>query len=309
MMLRAIGATALLTFMAAASFPVAAETTICTQITSIPWTISTPGVYCLNSDFNVILPSHGVAISINASNVTLDLNRHLLNSVPTTTNPYTYGIVLTQQRNVVIKNGALQGFYVAIGLYDNSPYTTTQSNLIEDIAAEGSTAFALYVEGQGNVVSHNRVTRTGGPAAAIGILVAGPDNVVRNNEVIGTGNLRQSGYAIYGYGCTGLIVEDNRVSGVTSQGSASSVGVYFYSSSHGVIRNNSVDKADTSGAGYAQSYGIAFDSSTDNAVVGNQITTFYYGIYASSGSSAQTSGNVVIGGSVPVVGTTAATTY
>lgn len=307
MMLRAIGATTVVSFLGALSFPAAAETTICTPITSIPWTISAPGVYCLNSDFNVTLPS-GAAISIDSSNVTLDLNRHSLNYLPTAASAYVSGITLTQQKNVVIKNGSIQGFYIAIALFDSLPYTTTQGNVIEDIAAEGSTLFGLYVEGQGNLVSGNRVARTGGSSSAVGILVVGPDNVVRNNEVIATGSPTQSAFAIYGYGCTGLIVDENRVSGVMSQGSAS-FGIYFFASSHGIVHNNSVDKADASGATSPRSYGIAFDSSTDNAVVGNRITAFYWGIYASSGSSAQTSGNIVIGGSVPVAGTTTATTY
>jgi hypothetical protein len=312
MELRSIGATALLALLAALSLPAAAETTICTQITSIPWTISTPGVYCLDTDFNVTLSS-GVAININASNVTLDMNRHVLSNHAAATGTYAYGITATQQKNVVIKNGAIQGFFTAIALFDASPYTSTQDNVIEDIAAERSTTFGLYVEGQSNLVFRNRVTETGAEWSAIGIIVIGPNNVVRNNEVLETGTPITEGYAIYGYTAPGLVVEGNNISGVTSgaspQISGPSFGIYFFSSDHGVIRNNTVDKADTSGARYSSSYGIAFDASTDNAVVGNQITTFYYGIYASDGSSAQTSGNIVIGGSVPVTGTTAATTY
>jgi nitrous oxidase accessory protein NosD len=308
MKLSSIGAAMLLAVAGALSRPAAAETTICTQITSIPWTISTPGVYCLDSDFNVALSS-GAAITIGASNVTLDMNRHVLSNLGAATGNTAYGISVSQQKNVVIKNGSVLGFYLGVGLFDSSPYTTTQGNLIQDIAAERNTTFAMYIEGQSNVAYHNRVTQTGGSSGAIGIIVIGPDNVVRNNEVIGTGSTTVDGIAIYGYSSTGLIVEDNRVSGVASPVSSVSDGIYFYGSSHAVIRNNSVDKADTSGAGYTRSFGIAFDSSTDNAVVGNQITTFYYGIYASSGSSAQTSGNIVIGGSVPVAGTTAATTY
>jgi nitrous oxidase accessory protein NosD len=303
-----IGYAALLILASALSRPAVAETRMCTAISTIPYTISAPGIYCLFGDLNVALAS-GTAIAINASNVTLDMNRHVLSNLGAGPSNSAYGIEVNQQKNVVIENGSVQGFFIGVGLFDSAPYTTSQGNVIEDIAAARNTVFALYVEGQSNRVDHNLVTETGGPSSAIGIIAIGPDNVIRNNEVTGTGTATADGYAIYGYAATGLIVEDNRVSGVMSDVSAASYGIYLNSSSHAVIRNNSVDKADTSGAGYSRSFGIALDSSTDNAVVGNQVTAFYYGIYASSGSSAQTSGNVVIGGSVPVAGTTPATTY
>jgi hypothetical protein len=110
MRLRSIGAAALLVVVAALSRPAAAETTICTQITSVPWTISTPGVYCLNSDLN-FAQSSGVAITIKASNVTLDLNRHVLSNSyvgicsSSATCSNAYGISVEYQSNVLIKNG------------------------------------------------------------------------------------------------------------------------------------------------------------------------------------------------------------
>jgi len=287
--------------------PAAAETTICTAITSIPYTITAPGVYCLNFDFNVSLAS-GSAISINASNVTLDMNRHLLSNLAAGANNYAYGISSTYQKNVVIKNGSVQGFFFGVELNDASPYTNTQGNVIEDIAAARNT-IAMYVAGQSNLLLHNRISQTGGPTGALAIYLAGPDNIVRGNEITEVGSATVNGTAIYCYSCTSAIVEDNRIIGVAAPVSSVSMGIYLVSSSYSSIRNNILDKADASGVGYSGSTGISLTSSTDNSVVGNQINAFYYGIYAPAGSSAETSGNVVIGSSMPVVGTTPATLY
>jgi len=306
--LRWIGSLMLLSITAAAVRPAVAETTLCTQITSIPWTISAPGIYCLDSDFNVSMAS-GVGITINASNVTLDMNRHTLTNL--TTNNSSYGIDLVEQKNVVIKNGAVQGFYIGVALFDASPYNNTQGNVIQDIAVIKSEVIGIYVQGQSNLVYDNRVSETGGPYGAMGIIVFGLNDVVRDNDVTGTGSLVQNGIGIYCYQCTGAVVENNRVSGIMSQVATFSAGIFFNASSaHSVVRDNVVDKADTTGAGYGvQCVGIDLSSSTDITIVGNRVTTFYYGISVPTGSTAQTNGNVVIAASTPVAGATAVPTY
>src|SRR5262245_12000504 len=48
-----------------------AETTHCTPITSLPTTITSPGVYCLTSDVSLSLLA-GAAIDVAASNVVVD---------------------------------------------------------------------------------------------------------------------------------------------------------------------------------------------------------------------------------------------
>jgi Right handed beta helix region len=315
MRMRRIGLAVLLACAAAMLKPAVAETTDCVPITSVPWAITSPGVYCLKSDLTFVGTS-GTAIRIDASNVTLDLNRHLLGNVAGGQPTSAGGIVVYQQSNVVIKNGSIQGFNLGVLLSDAPPFTATQSNRIEDIITMGA-SIGFLVAGQGNVLVHNEVSQTGGQyLVAVGILVIGADNVVRSNELLGVGNASANGYGIFASGCTGLILEGNRVAGIASPLASAattilpSYGIFIDSSSHAVIRGNTVDKGDPPAAGYTESYGIGFGLgiSNDIAVVGNVITTFYYGIYASSGSSVQTNGNVVLA-TVPVAGTTAAATY
>jgi hypothetical protein len=79
-------------------------------------------------------------------------------------------------------------------------------------------------------------------------------------------------------------------------------------SSHVNIRGNRLNKADTSGAGYSYSSGIYIVNAGDNSVIDNQITAFYNGIVGAP-ASASTNGNVIVGATVPVTGTTGVTTY
>ena len=54
-----------------------AETTECTVITSLPYTISTQGIYCLKGNLATSMTS-GNAIEINTNNVVIDLNGYKL---------------------------------------------------------------------------------------------------------------------------------------------------------------------------------------------------------------------------------------
>jgi hypothetical protein len=305
---------AILSILAAIlSQPACSETTICTQITTIPWTITAPGVYCLISDLSAVV-TYGSAIQINASDVTLDLNRHALTNFQTAVGTFAIGISAYQQRNVVIKNGSVQGFWIGVALLDASPYTTMQDSVIEDMDAERNLSSALYVQGQGNLVWHNRATQTVGASGAAAIVASGPNNIIRNNEVVATaGTANGNAFAIWAYLCNGLIVEDNRIIGVAAaSASAVTIGVYVLYSSQAVIRGNTVESAGTSGATAPRSHGIALsDSSDGSAVIANRITGFDCGIcaFATTGGPVQTTDNVVIGALLPVWGTAAATTY
>ena len=71
---RAAGSAALVAMMAFAG-AASAETVNCTAITSVPYTITTPGLYCLTSDLSTAMSS-GNAITIQANSVVLELNSH-----------------------------------------------------------------------------------------------------------------------------------------------------------------------------------------------------------------------------------------
>src|ERR1039458_2775981 len=76
-----------------------------TPISSLPYTISTPGSYYLTASFNVTV---GSAITITASQVTLDLNGFTLSSTEAT--PTGAGILLAgNDTDIIILNGHIKG--------------------------------------------------------------------------------------------------------------------------------------------------------------------------------------------------------
>ena len=69
-------------------------------INFLPYTITLPGNYVLSAN---LTGNAGTLISIVASNVTLDLNGHTIQSTQST-----YGIALHSVQNVVVKNGSIR---------------------------------------------------------------------------------------------------------------------------------------------------------------------------------------------------------
>ena len=107
--------------------PAQAETVNCTAITSLPYTISTQGVYCLTDHLSTAITT-GNAITINTNNVVLDLNGFKLGGLSAGLGTQAHGIYAYQRQNITIKNGTVRGFFIGIYLDDFSPFTTPRSS-------------------------------------------------------------------------------------------------------------------------------------------------------------------------------------
>jgi hypothetical protein len=119
-----------------------AETTACTEITSVPYLITAPGVYCLKSSLTGI-----GGVGINADDVTVDLNGHTLESAA-------IGVAsFANTRNSTVRNGTIRGGSFAVSLAAPG----TSGNMVERIRAEGS---GIRVSGNGGVVRNNVVIGT-----------------------------------------------------------------------------------------------------------------------------------------------------
>ena len=85
-------------------------------ITGLPYTISAPGTYTLSADLPFTTPG-GTALTINSSNVILDLGGHAITnfSAPSSTNPAT-GVYASAGRlsAVTVRNGTIAGFDTGI---------------------------------------------------------------------------------------------------------------------------------------------------------------------------------------------------
>ena len=251
--------------------PVAAlaETTLCTVISALPETITTPGVYCLNSDFAYNSVSVN-AITIAANNVTLDLNAHRIGNLAAGTAVSAYGVYAINQQNITVKNGTLRGFAAAVLLTDSAkPPASSQGHVVEDIRADQNRLVGIGVVGNGSIVRHNQVVATGGSTLAVnensvGISVSGQGNRVLENDVTnsasaGTGNA----FGIQGSGAEGLVVAGNRISGVSALGGGLEYAIEITSSPHAGVVENTLSNA-TIPASPAQSVGLNMDDVTDN---------------------------------------------
>lgn len=245
--------------IAAAATPARAETTNCTPITTVPYTIAVQGVYCFTGNLATAITS-GVAITIATSNVTLDMNGFKLGGLGAGPSTQATGIYSYQRQNITIRNGIVRGFQHGIWLDDIAPFTTSQGHLVEDVLADQNTFFGFRVVGRACVVRRNQVVATGGGTLndARAMEVVGPGNDVLNNRVagtVGTGETRGI-YIFYG---TGTVLEGNRVSGDLSGFVA--YGLLIESSSGVLVAGNRITMAD-SGIVFQTSSGKYMDNLT-----------------------------------------------
>ena len=222
---------------------VKAETINCTAITSLPYTITTQGVYCLTSDLSTGMTS-GNAIEIATNNVVIDLNGHKLGGLAAGPGTYAWGISAQQRKNITIRNGTVRGVYKGISLQDPYfPYTTSQGHLIEDIRSDMNTAIGIEVYGLNNIIRNNQVVNTGGATQAYpgttGIAVYGPGARVLNNDVIETKGQSIPAFGIFLQYAPGAVIEGNRV-GDSSLELQNSIGIVPHSSSDVLISDNCV---------------------------------------------------------------------
>ena len=174
-----LAATALL-LPAAAS----AETFNCTEITSLPTTISASGHYCLHQNF-VQAFSPQVAIDIEADDVVLDCNDHTIRETAPASNAE--GVYVYRDRSrVTVRHCVIDGFYFGINFIANT--LGARGNVIQDNTIVRARETGITVWGSGNLIENNRITEVQGNLVgsnATGIKVAGPGNIGSGNIIRG----------------------------------------------------------------------------------------------------------------------------
>lgn len=203
-----------------------AETTVCTVIASLPYTITTSGNFCLTASINTPIAT-GAAITINAGSVMLDLNGFRIGGAAAGTGTQTYGIYGNNRSNVTIRNGNIRGFYKGIFLEETGAAGTSKANLIEDVLLDQNRFTAIHVKGVGNIVRNVQVVDTGNTTLsndARGIWINGAANRVLNCDVSNTSpKVGGQAYSIYLENATGSVVEGNRVGNPTSLSNATAI--------------------------------------------------------------------------------------
>jgi hypothetical protein len=166
-----------------ASAGVRAETNVCTTISSLPTTISAPGVYCLSSNLTMAAGPTW-AIYIQAPDVTLDCNSHSITGPAPVAPPApaltTNGIILDNSARTTIRNCKINGFQqgIRMGVQGGPANEKPLDAIIEDNKINGS-MFAIggTVRGVSRIRRNQVVNTLGG-----GISVAARDGIAHVAE-------------------------------------------------------------------------------------------------------------------------------
>ncbi len=232
--------------VATCAFPasVMADTAHCTAITSLPTTLSSAGLYCINQDF--AYGGVGPAITITADNVSVDLNGHTIRATrsPGDAEVSYQGVSVSGHKYFSIIDGTISGFTIAIFVSDTSKAVAegglianlqivkspnpmgifcngciVRNNIVTDTHPLSSqntdSAIAILVDGIGNQVMGNHVFETvNGSAATLpgaAIEVDGSHSIASNNYVSNTTLATTT--VLYGIRVsgTGMLVSDNQV--------------------------------------------------------------------------------------------------
>jgi parallel beta-helix repeat protein len=162
-----------------------------TAISSVPYTISQPGYYVLAKD--LFYPYfYANAVTMTASNVTLDFAGHVLAGVvggmpnpPFGTTPNQAVAVLittsgsTAPSNVTVKNGTITGNSVGINI--SAP---GQGHVVEGMRLESQTNTGISIQGgSGCLISSNYISNSGTGTYGIWDDSDGSTQIIRNRAV------------------------------------------------------------------------------------------------------------------------------
>ena len=187
-----------------------------TPITRVPFTITVPGNYYLPGNL-AYSGSNGAAITINASEVVLDLQEHRLVCGAPPSNA-AVGIAAVGRNNLVIRNGSIFNFKRAVQLTG----AASQRATIEKLILVANREIGIWVEGQGMLIRDNTISNTGSglaagdiSTAAVGIYSLGDGVQVVNNTVVDTYRPNTWNVGILTYGG---IIQGNRITNRTKGG-------------------------------------------------------------------------------------------
>ena len=229
------------------------ETLNCTPISSLPYTITTQGIYCFTENLATSI-TIGNAIEIQTNNVTVDLNGHKLGGLAAGDGTQAVGIFAYQRKNITVKNGIIRGFMNGIRLFGPG----SGGHVVKGLLVDQNTYAGIEVEGLGNTVSGNTVVDTGGSTVAggaIGVIAAGSGAKIVDNEISATvaaSTVAAPASGVYVANADYSLIQNNTVTG-TSANMDASYAIYIINSAGVFLRNNNVANAD---------YGLVFSASS-----------------------------------------------
>ncbi len=261
-----LGAAALAATLFTGVLPSHAETTECTEITSLPTTITAQGIYCLKGNLVTNIAT-GNAITIDVNNVTIDLNGWKLGGAAGGPGTFANGISASGVKNIIVRNGTVRGFYRGVILGGSSG---SSGHIIEDILADSNRLAGIQVEGNNVTIRNNKITDTGDSAA---------DGVAFGISVLPS---------------IGVDIVDNLISEVSETGSVS--GIRVQSSAEINISNNRVFNLRTA----ALKYGIVASFDSNRVTFRNNVISTGSGGTVGIGETSINSDNLICVGNTVI---------
>jgi hypothetical protein len=141
-----------------------AETINCTEITSVPYFVSAPGIYCLKSSLNFASGS-GTGIEIQSDDVVLDLNGHVLDNSAAGAGSSSWGVTRTGGSTFALSPTGIYAGGAGAHIVDNEVVDTMESagGLARGIGLDSAPGAAV----ERNMISNASV----GPTSSYGVYV------------------------------------------------------------------------------------------------------------------------------------------
>jgi hypothetical protein len=255
----------------AACAQASAETLTCTEITSLPYTVSTGGTYCLSHHLSHSSTS-GAAITIKASNVRLDCNDHAL--INTATSGTAIGLYAAARSNVVVENCRIKGYHEGIRFDPQSSDVVIRNNIIQKPRHLGIIVWASRAQVLNNQIidqhysstsqDYNQAIYMAPYSTASGS--TSRNVVIQGNKVLGIGGTLNM-QAIRIDNADSPLVSGNHIGSLVPKSGGKAYGILINNSKKAVIKGN-VITSDPS----VNLSGMGFASGTDAVCVNNMLS-------------------------------------
>lgn len=269
-----------------AVIPVLNANQTCIPISKIPVVINKSGVYCLEKNYRYTGEEN--PITINASHVTLDFKNHKIELIPLNSANKIYGVYSLNSHHIIVRNGQIKGFMMAIYLSDSRGSKTSKGSnsghyLIEQMTLKNNFFRGVRLEGVNQKINNCRIFNTGGSsvyenAFSMGIEMIGPDSRVENNFIEDT---KASG-------------EGENIGISFSNNNANSVAVGNHIFNHYAFLEKRAHFRGDSGHSFGIWVGGNEKFRSDVLVQNNWIKNTYYGIVFSSPTNGKVNNNKIV---------------
>ena len=242
-------------------------------IESLPTTISTQGVWCLNKNLSTAITS-GAAITIAINNVTIDCNDFKIGGLAAGDESNAYGIYANARQNATVRQCHVRGFREGLRLLGGA------GHLIEDNRFDNNLVYGVHVvNGDNSLVQRNQVYDTGGrPIVGFATGIHADADVI-DNTVSGVFGVAAN-VAVTGiHAGSSATVRNNRVRGLQPTGSSTAVGIKLADAGAMVDGNHVIGGGTTSVPGGAIT-GAGDPVTPDIACSNNVVGGFMGGFFA-----------------------------